>query len=667
MFMKNHFLLAGFGAAALLLMNACQKPQIEPPVLTLETTELLNEPATAHDVTVPFSVTNGTEGTLPDVTPAADYDWADVKDVTASAIVISLDENGPESPRTAEFTVSYAGAEKGASLKITQEAGEAPAEIPVISLDPASAEVPADGVENASFTYSITNPVKDGTLSVAVSEEAGSYVSATVATDGSNVNYTVKANEGEAREAVITVSYSGAEDASFKITQEAGVAPSIVLQEGSDAFSITAEGNDPYDESDVLTIYYKIENGPLGAKPSVASDVSWITITSTFQSFTDFQVARNNGDEPREGHITLSLEGAVDETVTVTQEALGKPSITITSEQPYPIGRKGCADPEYVRFTVENLRDGETVEAVPDVDWLTITFIGSGYLGFTASENTGDERTGNIRLSYRDAEPVDFVVTQAGVPEVWGEGLEVSVTDITSNSVTVNVSTFINETYAVGVAPKSDIDSYGDDKAFVDALVREMLNEYEYYGSMYGTSFARYFSLTNDDSSTSFGTDEYDQKMLSDTDYYAFAFDITADEQNRVTYSGTLYKTEFRTLPAEQQEEMTFTFSFNEDENLVCTPSDLTRPYCMVVLDHYAYGDMTPEEAVERYQNLIGEYFTGVGVSKTWLGEYSSPYRAYAFGYDQALGERTSSITVYEFAYPPEETAASSVILNRSR
>ena len=169
------------------------------------------------------------------------------------------------------------------------------------------------------------------------------------------------------------------------------------------------------------------------------------------------------------------------------------------------------------------------------------------------------------------------------------------------------------------------------------------------------------------------GNDENDESdVLSDTDYYAFAFDLSADENNIVSYSGTLYKVEFRTLPAEEQEDMSFTFSFNEKNKLVCTPSDLERPYCLIVfgtsMDRYTEG-MTPEQIADTYQSQAAycEYFTGVGTSTVHLGSYDSPYTAYAFGYDQALGERTSSITVYEFAYPPEETAASSVILNRSR
>ncbi len=90
---------------------------------------------------------------------------------------------------------------------------------------------------------------------------------------------------------------------------------------------------------------------------------------------------------------------------------------------------------------------------------------------------------------------------------------------------------------------------------------------------------------------------------------------------------------------------MNFTFSFNEKNKLVCTPSDLERPYCLIVfgtsMDRYTEG-MTPEQIADTYQSQPAycQYFTGVGTSIVYMSSYDSPYTAYAFGYDQALGEK---------------------------
>lgn len=489
------------------------------------------------------------------------------------------------------------------------------------------------------------------------------------------VQLTLTANtEEQPREGTVTLSADGAKPVDVTIQQAAAEAPeepevTIVLEEGSEEITADPQGNDENDESDVLTAYYTIEGGQPGIAPNASADVDWIVITDVFPAYTDFRVLRNNGETAREGHIIISFQGAEDVYVLVKQDVLGKPVITISETQPYEVARQGSTDPIYARFSVENLRDGEHVTAEPDVDWIEMTTVQPGYMGFTVKPNDGAERTGNIRLSYRDAEPVDFVVVQDA--DLEGDGLVVTVDDITASSVTVKVQTFIEETYSVGVVPKAELDAFGGDKAFLDELVRAMKNEYESSGwADFEVGFAGYFDLSDSDGTVSFGTDPYDQKLLADTDYYAFAFDITADENNVVSYSGTLYKTEFRTLPAEEQEDMSFTFSFNEKNKLVCTPSDMEKPYCLIVfgtsMDRYIEG-MTPEQIADTYQSQPAycEYFTGVGTSTVYMGSYDSPYTAYAFGYDQTLGERTSSVTVYEFDYPP--VATSSVMLHGNR
>ncbi len=553
----------------------------------------------------------------------------------------------------------------------TKPGDETPPPSPEIIVD-TTVPVAADAT-SCTIEYELKNA---GDKDVVDAEPSETWITVAEVTPDA-VQLTLTANTDEQpREGTVTLSADGAKPVDVTIQQAAAEAPeepevTIVLEEGSEGITANPQGNDENDESDVLTAYYTIEGGQPGIAPMASADVDWIVITDVFPAYTDFRVLRNNGETAREGHIIISFQGAEDVSVLVKQDVMGKPVITISETQPYEVVRQGSADPIYVRFSVENLRDGEHVTAEPDVDWIEMTTVQSGYMGFTVKPNDGAERTGNIRLSYRDAEPVDFVVVQDA--DLEGDGLVVTVDDITASSVTVKVQTFIEDTYSVGVVPKAELDAFGGDKAFLDELVRAMKNEYESSGwADFGVGFAGYFDLSDSDGTVSFGTDPYDQKLLADTDYYAFAFDITADENNVVSYSGTLYKVEFSTLPAEEQEDMSFTFSFNEKNKLVCTPSDMEKPYCLIVfgtsMDRYIEG-MTPEQIADTYQSQPAycQYFTGVGTSIVYMSSYDSPYTAYAFGYDQALGERTSSITVYEFAYPPEETAASSVILNRSR
>ena len=124
--MRNQALYAIVAMAALFFVNGCQKPVVEPPTLKLDTTEF-SAKAEGEVVSVPYTLTNGVEGSEVSVKPAADYDWAEFIGSSADAISVRVERNDTEEPRTAEFSVSYPGVSKDLSFKINQAAGAAPA------------------------------------------------------------------------------------------------------------------------------------------------------------------------------------------------------------------------------------------------------------------------------------------------------------------------------------------------------------------------------------------------------------------------------------------------------------------------------------------------------------------------------------------------------------
>lgn len=222
--MRNQVLYSIIGAAALFLVNACQKPVVNPPELKLPTTSFTDVSAAGDVVVVDYTLTNGVEGS--EIKVDGDYDWAKVTAIKSASIEVTVDPNETTEPRTAEFTVSYPGVTKDLSFSITQEAGEAPVvDAPVITLEPTSAEVSAAG-ESGGFNYEIANPVDDGAVSCSVlypEGDAGGWITCDEADaegDG-RINYEVSANEGDARAATIVVSYPGAEDVDFVISQAA--------------------------------------------------------------------------------------------------------------------------------------------------------------------------------------------------------------------------------------------------------------------------------------------------------------------------------------------------------------------------------------------------------------------------------------------------------------
>ena len=124
--MKNQALCAIFAMAALFFVNGCQKPVVNPPELSMDKTEFTAD-AGGEVVSVPYTLTNGVEGSGISVEPAADYDWAAVSGISADVISVRVERNDTEGPRTAEFSVSYPGVSKDLSFKISQAADTAPA------------------------------------------------------------------------------------------------------------------------------------------------------------------------------------------------------------------------------------------------------------------------------------------------------------------------------------------------------------------------------------------------------------------------------------------------------------------------------------------------------------------------------------------------------------
>ena len=598
-----------------------------------------------------------------EVTAVSKADWLTVKQVDRTSVTL---EATPleEEMREGSVVLSYAykgGIVRAENVSVTvRQTPEAV--MPVITVE--GGNVVEVGVRESEQTLVCT--VENGSEENLEAEPLVEWLTF-VSKEGGRIVVRVAANYDKAREGGLKLSCDGAEQVvTFK--QEARPKPVLKLREDSEVIEADPNGNDERNEDDVLTAYYTIENPIEGMSVTARPSDDWLVISEAYSAFVDFRAKGNDTDRPREGTITLSYKSAEDVTFRVTQGVRSVPVISVTGEQPLRIGRKGT-DIVYANFSIENRRGDEKATATPDVDWIHMIITSSGYMGFSVDANIGEEREGRIRLTYRDAEPVDFVVLQAGAPPVGGEGLVLSVSDITATSATVDVVTYIDETYSVGVIPKSNLDKFASDRAFVDELVYQMRQEFAGVpGGFY--TFATYFALTNDDSRSEFGVGLDSERLLSNTDYYAFAFDITADQDNNISYSGTLYKKEFRTLSKDPVGEMTFSFSFEGEgtkAKLKCTPSDLTRPYALCVLPKSSIDlSKGAESAFKSCVNLVGEFFTGEAISTSYLSKYTSPFVALACGYDQESGDITSSVALFEFDYPPVATQ-DATLLRRDR
>lgn len=587
-------------------------------------------------------------------------EWLRVGDIDASVVCLIIDPNDGDQ-REAAVTLSYAGAD---DVDVTvRQLGYRP--VPEIVVE-GQTVVEADVRETE---YVISYDVRNADPA---DVRAVSSVNWLTVTSHENLQFvlTVLANyDQEAREGEVRLSLAGAEDVAILFRQAARPKPVIEIDADSRIIVADPDGSDARDESDLLTVFYRIVDPIETMKISAATDADWIELVEVLPGFTDFRVKGNDTDVEREASITFSYMCADDVSVLVRQGVRSDPVITITSDNPVEVGRRG-SEAVWARYTIDGLHGGETPEATSDVDWIRMTVVSTGYMGFKVDANVGEVREGRIRVGYRNAEPAYLTVRQKSMPAGGGDGLSVSVAEVTSFSARVDVVTYIDETYTTGVVPKSEFDKFASDRAFIDALVYEMRREYD--GIMPGMfTFASYFGLVDDDSSTQFGADLQSDKLLAATEYYAFAFDLSADADDNVTYSGTLYKTAFETLPKESVENLSFEFAFEGSQTspkLRCTASDPSCECLLVVLPKSYIRNSTPEQIIAQYHDMAGDVFTGTVVTSQYLSKYSSPYVAYACGYDSAAGDITSDVTVYEFAYPPASaSSASSASIRRAR
>lgn len=331
--MRNQVLYSIIGAAALFLVNACQKPVVNPPELKLPTTSFTDVSAAGDVVVVDYTLTNGVEGS--EIKVDGDYDWAKVTAIKSASIEVTVDPNETTEPRTAEFDVTYPGVTKDLSFSITQEAGEAPVvDAPVITLEPTSAEVSAAG-ESGGFNYEIANPVDDGAVSCSVlypEGDAGGWITCDEADaegDG-RINYEVSANEGDARAATIVVSYPSAEDVDFVISQAAaggeagydyeytfvtflaGYFDNETIETADNYNFYMSDGAfEPGDVQYIFDLYTELaSNGVLPAGTYTFDERTENYQPGTFSKFSNFRMAGEEADPVafKGGTITISKD-----------------------------------------------------------------------------------------------------------------------------------------------------------------------------------------------------------------------------------------------------------------------------------------------------------------------------------------------------------------------
>ena len=139
---------------------------------------------------------------------------------------------------------------------------------------------------------------------------------------------------------------------------------------------------------------YSITNPVAGTSLQAVSNSAWITNPQVGASQVTFTTTLNDTGMERTGTITLTY-GTVTKTITITQAAITPVLHTAhTPTTPFPYyGGSGSFD-----FSVTNPVSGAIVTATAD-SWITPTVAGNT-VSFEVAENSGNERSGSITLSY---------------------------------------------------------------------------------------------------------------------------------------------------------------------------------------------------------------------------------------------------------------------------
>ena len=220
------------------------------------------------------------------------------------------------------------------------------------------------------------------------------------------ITFTVEANDGEAREAKITVSY---ETKSFEVTikQAAkGEDPKPAVPE----LTLTSEDTMNLDctlQEAVIT--YTLENPIQGQEVKAKANVDWISSFIVRDSEISFVVAANAG-EAREGKITVEY-GILNFEVTVKQSEYVAPApVIVLSENSMEFAPEGgdCL----ITYTIENPVEGVEIAVSENVDWITdaIALDGQFYC-YVAANETSAMREATITFTYGDVTK-EFTVKQ---------------------------------------------------------------------------------------------------------------------------------------------------------------------------------------------------------------------------------------------------------------
>ena len=157
------------------------------------------------------------------------------------------------------------------------------------------------------------------------------------------------------------------------------------------------------------TIPYSIGKPIPSGHLTAVSRASWLTVENVIDDRIVVRLEENNSRVRRNCNLELNYDGGATATCLVTQKWAAS-SFNLTPESQ----NTDYAGGDYsFSFAIENPREGISVTAASQANWITdVTISGSNVNFKVAENNSGTQRSGHIRLTYGDYATADFTVIQ---------------------------------------------------------------------------------------------------------------------------------------------------------------------------------------------------------------------------------------------------------------
>ena len=278
------------------------EPQPQDVVLTLTSEAELSFTAAGGNGEIAYTLElNGQDAKL---TATSAAEW--ITDITVDTVITFVVEANEGAAR--EDKVTVAAGNKSFDVVVKQAAKANTPAIPTLTITSENPLAFDQNEQMGTITYTIENPKEGVTLTAKCN---ANWISQLAVQEANNqVVFLVAANSGDAREAVVTLTYGILEE-KVTVKQEKYVAPApeIIIDAAETEF--TAEGGRS-------VIEYHINNAVEGVEATATSNVEWITVDSLAAGVVNFTVAANSADAVREGVITIAY-GEIKQEVKIMQ------------------------------------------------------------------------------------------------------------------------------------------------------------------------------------------------------------------------------------------------------------------------------------------------------------------------------------------------------------